>query len=468
MPQKCNIQWTALFIIATGKADDFQIDSQLLIDELRTSVLSCNISVVVCINSPISNIQKIDKEYIPPKGAQLQDTTTVIYRIHKCGEESANRLSFISERSDIKIQDKEGIIALLRTAGIDRSENRKYLIFTWDHGSVYGVYGKNNIPEETPGIEKNMEFSALLLNSKLNNDIRKSVKKNNLRIEEVPKIEKLLPDITPEILTVSELHDALYEELGDKKIEALIMTNCWMQAFDTGFELAESVEYLIAPETLILMTGYNYKAILEYIAAKPDTRSKEIAQIAITSYKEKSMKIANPGLRQIALNDVVISAVDLKYFNDIAVILDKMAKILKLRISTDFQSIKQVREQTTPISDWGYRMIDPYHFLNNISPVLADEVYNEYLRQFNIIHRRAVVALFIGELYAREGKYKCANPNGFTVYFPLYLNELNTILSNFLTQTGSNPNQFAVRTSWDDFIINFTQIADLGFQAPCM
>jgi hypothetical protein len=72
---------------------------------------------------------------------------------------------------------------------------------------------------------------------------------------------------------------------GTKKIGVVAMSNCYLQFFDTGYELSSCVEYLVAFETHMYFDDpFNYKAVLEFVSYNPSAEPEEVAKLLVSTF----------------------------------------------------------------------------------------------------------------------------------------------------------------------------------------
>ena len=107
-------------------------------------------------------------------------------------------------------------------------------------------------------------------------------------------------------------------------------------------------------------------------------------------------------------------------------------------------------------------LVDPYFFLVSAGDTLQNPEYAALLEEFITHHKSAVIHLFAGELYRPGARFEHFRPNGFTLYFPLYVFNINRRLSRFLEDTGTAANSFIMQNSWDNFVIKFAKMVDFG------
>jgi len=70
-----------------------------------------------------------------------------------------------------------------------------------------------------------------------------------------------------EILWMSDLADVLRDFLKGDRIDLLVLNNCYVQSFDTGFVLKDNVDYIVAPEGAMNAVAFDFLSLLAHISA---------------------------------------------------------------------------------------------------------------------------------------------------------------------------------------------------------
>ncbi|HEX6169741.1 MAG TPA: clostripain-related cysteine peptidase, partial [Chitinophagaceae bacterium] len=229
----------------TISSDDDSVRKELksLFNDILSTPISKDVSVLVIYNRILLNSQETD-----------QDVTFLLEV-----RESATPLNTIEfgiiDRcvvDDVTLKARSMTLVFYKIYKMYDSDRR--LLFTWDHGSIFGIF------RETVGY-------SITQNISYHKPWNKFQPQKNIG----------------DILTSDELADAIQSGFNGKKIDILIMMNCYMQNIHTQYSLQKSVELLIAPESIISMPGYDYRAILSGIINNPDIYPGEVVKSVILS-----------------------------------------------------------------------------------------------------------------------------------------------------------------------------------------
>ncbi len=181
----------------------------------------------------------------------------------------------------------------------------KFMLFTWAHGSGFGIF--DNDP--TPVDEKFNEFirgpigtheilSDIEGNDQSATGFRVITNRRTRAIEGLPMEAEhfrmnqkhvgsnnflLNNEVDPRIdmLTANEINRGL--ETLERKTNIVIMMNCWVGMLENGYELANTVNILIAPESVFFYAGYDYETILNAMAVDHTIGEKEVAKLTIST-----------------------------------------------------------------------------------------------------------------------------------------------------------------------------------------
>lgn len=287
-------------------------------DLLRCTIDDSKFSVYAVISRV--NYDRFDdsiKKFVPT-------SETFIFQVrYSAGDR--NNIVFV-EKAKQGIHDEKGIANIFNS--INKNETRdqqvslRWFLNTWDHGSAFGMFTNRNSVESMhdwefarrsikyPAIRRFMREVPESRGQKpkrvprLANDVKKMYYfqgraftfKNN---EPRDTLETLAPIllfkesgnsklplqafirfganisapvdheivIHNEMLENSELSKGISMGINDR-VDVLLMMNCWMMNLDTISLMANSTEYLVAPQSGIEKDVYNYPALLDYIFRK--------------------------------------------------------------------------------------------------------------------------------------------------------------------------------------------------------
>lgn len=129
-----------------------------------------------------------------------------------------------------------------------------YLLFTWGHGSIFGIY-KN---ESTAGL--------------CDEPVPSNIQSGQFR----------------DMLTNEDLAAAIATGFDDGPLDILLMINCFAQNTVAQFALKGAVKYLVAPQSHMGIPGYHYKEILTAISA--GNTPGDVARICLTGIHSNALR----------------------------------------------------------------------------------------------------------------------------------------------------------------------------------
>jgi hypothetical protein len=118
------------------------------------------------------------------------------------------------------------------------------------------------------------------------NSVHLAARMNNRAIgNEIDNINRV---ISEKLLfyTAADLNEAFKDGL-QKRVDVYFALNCFTQMIETGYELMESVDMMVAPQTSIPLTGINYTEVFATLEERPDISQKELAEVFVSSYDRK-------------------------------------------------------------------------------------------------------------------------------------------------------------------------------------
>lgn len=312
-------EWTVFFLAKSiGSADTKSLIR--LLRKIEGITFEPYVGIVMCINFSrlyLDALINLDESMV----CQNIETnfTTMFFRFDQDPKIKKNRLCCIGEKEDFDITHPDDVSEFFKKHILEKNEAEKYLLFTWDHGNGFDIFY---------GIGQGGQ----------SNDSEKSVA----------------------ILEMSELAQAIKMAFDNKKIDLLIMMNCYMQMFDTGFTLCEQVDYIVAPQSFMVFEDYDYEYIFKELAerAKEGVSGAEMGKIVINSFEKR------PPLASLSISCVNLSS---SYdFYEFANDLDELAELLLERIKKgDYKEVLCFFKETISVSSQ-HRFIDLGSLLENI------------------------------------------------------------------------------------------------------
>jgi hypothetical protein len=415
-------KWTVFFLIKSVEGSIG--DAIEMINAIRRDVDACDyISVIFCLQVLKKNVPAIfsgDPNEIV-KNDKL-DRTTVFCSLTKSDGQNVqfkSDLKLIAEEDAFDITNPKCIQEFFKEKILDNNRAQRYMLFTWDHGSGYGIF--RDVPE-TPLVKildgaielvpaRNMSLPTPAI---VSNNIQN---KNAIDQDEVLTMDELATVIDQDkVLTMDELAAAIGQAFGEEKIELVVMMNCYMQFFDAGYALRKNIKYLIAPESYIFFKGYNYEFIFRKLAREPDLSSRKLAKHIVDSFELKVYDDYFVGISAKATT--ALFANDVTYYAELADYIDQLAGALEQELNKNKPEIIMARVNTPPVSGASH-LVDFFYLLQNLQKSLGNNWQQELVEELLLLKKKTIIAQYIGFDF---GNYVgSANPSGFSIYFPIRL-----------------------------------------------
>ncbi len=399
----------------TISSDDDSVRKELksLFNDILSTPISKDVSVLVIYNRILLNSQETD-----------QDVTFLLEV-----RESATPLNTIEfgiiDRcvvDDVTLKARSMTLVFYKIYKMYDSDRR--LLFTWDHGSIFGIF------RETVGY-------SITQNISYHKPWNKFQPQKNIG----------------DILTSDELADAIQSGFNGKKIDILIMMNCYMQNIHTQYSLQKSVELLIAPESIISMPGYDYRAILSGIINNPDIYPGEVVKSVILSLKI----LSQIELHKINMSRWVISVCDLSQIDGLVSLLDDFIRIVFKKASYNENFKKEMIDIRARAFQFDYdvsnSMIDINNLIYTVTKRMAEKDFIEIKSNFDKLYDRIIVDKFVGKnVYVTRLGQRFFNhpPGGSSIYFPRLKEEiLRTVTySDFVHNLSTRRSSYFKNSEW--------------------
>jgi len=319
-------KWTVFFII---KSVGGSIKEAIrMINEIRSLEMRDSVSIILCMNFLRENLDAVlqGDETLVNDEIENPTPTTIFFNLiaeNDIGKPFLNRLDIIGENSKFDITNPDFLEEYFRTKILARYKAKHYLLFTWDHGRAYGVF------EDFEPIEGLQADGVKILHEKTR------------------------------ILTMEELNTAIFYAFRKRKIDVLVMMNCFVQFIDAGYALRRSLKYFVAPQTSIDFRGYNYVFIFCLLLNNPKISPKELAKAVVKSFSSKVYVNRQEGIN--LKKHTSIFATDLQYYSFLAKQIDKLVDTLLPMFPEVKLLIKKLKEECICIP--GKNLIDFYSFI---------------------------------------------------------------------------------------------------------
>jgi len=407
---------------------------------------------------------------------------TALYQLKKNDTNFEYELKRIGKPSGVNIRKPEIIITLFKQIeSINSSDHR--LLFTWDHGSIFGIFKRDQNFINDLGLK----YQIVKTNDshQLNNMQRWVLKGNQpydrswdeVNKDRVPFIAKACDDIlrvptnqlVHDILTNEELASAISKGFDNGMVDILVMMNCCMLNINTEYAIYKfkAAQYLIAPQSEINFPAYNYLEIFKELRLNPD-----LSPFSLSKYIIQTIPISRSKRDQEFVKNSfcwAILCLDIKQMEEIINILKLLIIELRSLLNNDREKICYIQKArykcytfdsySTGLSNY---MIDLGTFLFLIRHATA-QLYNLYC-MFMTHFNNLVIDSFVGhKIYEpRFTNYVIKDnpqPSGISIFFPIDKNYLDVeIFHSFIAENSISRSEFFSDLDWLTFICDFMRL----------
>lgn len=416
-----NRQWTVFFLIKS--VDESITEAITMINSIRKDVDACDyVSIVFCLQVLQKNIPAILAGDARLKSDKDDPARTTIFlgltKSDGTNTDFKSDLKQIDKNDSFDITDPESVKGFFKEKILNENIAERYMLFTWDHGTGFGIFSDK--PSEEPASSPNNQPAQPPVNGIALEPLQKMnlptpvVVSNNLQKMDLSPLENEDQSEQDKILTMDELAAAIEQAFGKKKIELVVMLNCYMQFFDSGYALRNNVRYLVAPESFIFFQGYNYEFIFRKLAQEPDLSTIKLVKYIVNSFELKLYDDFHQGIS--AKTTTALFANDLTHYSLFADYIDQLAGSLKKELEKSKPEIIMARLNTPPVSGAAH-LVDFFYLLQNLQKSLGKNWQRQLVKNLKELKKKATIAEYIGsEFIASAGS---ANPSGFSIYFPI-------------------------------------------------
>ncbi len=196
-------------------------------------------------------------------------------------------------------------------------------------------------------------------------------------------------------ITMDEFASALKRGFAGRKVDLLLLQNCFMMTTDSLFALQKVVGYVVAPQTAICFYGYHYEAILQSIISTNGLISAQLlSSLAVSTISANPAYCKhNNWLQKLALFGADLEELQKSNYFELvqglfALIVSHVSRSALLRVRQ--QIISPVFTASFLLSSG---LIDLYAFFSQLEKEVNRPAYTDYLIQYKL----AVWAMFGGE-----------------------------------------------------------------------
>jgi hypothetical protein len=403
-------KWTAIYLV--NCEDDFPqlAAAQDMFDQLFGCRMSTDAAVVFCLTMPVTLIKRLDPGFVPKLPLKPEETTTVFYRLAPLSPAINGKNSELKklapEDQDFDPSEKEDVARYFKMIVTANLMAERHLLITWGHGSGSGVFFTGAFPR--PG-------------------------------------QRL------KILRMDDLGFIIEKGFGEnsgRKIDAVIMMNCFMQYFDTLYALrAAKVDYLMTSQFGLDFVGYNYSAIFGALFADAGIGAGDLVKLAVRSLKDAVM-IAQ-------LEHGAFFASDLAVCDRLTPALSTLGARLLAALSLDASSLIGLLPMDKYLHS-GYRLADLFVFTELVRQKFG-EAWEADTKRILKLKGALLIETYIGRLQNRPdftlGCSFCLPTRGDNKFFKTFVEPGEPHASLFSNLAANQ---------WPAFLRSYTALLPVG------
>ncbi|MES2111686.1 MAG: clostripain-related cysteine peptidase [Bacteroidota bacterium] len=449
-------KWNIIFLIYAKLGDDSigtspynpneDADTLVYLTSLKNEIRGIPLS-------PNFNIVLIDNEIEVKNGKKISDNTYISVLESDPENLTVNKIDTKTSYDMEDFAQKGDILKLAFQYVETQWPAEKILLVTWDHGSAFGIF-KTTIPLSNIGsnFESIIQFN---LNNNFDNKyeiIRKQALKTDFVFTDARSsfeiirnrpyktdsvitknkdqffsaiLEAKIDDEVVDILTNDELSNAIKEGFAKQYVDVLVMFNCYMQNVHTCYSLRDQVKFIVAPEGVISVPGYDYTAIARAIANTQGIEAEDVAGVAVLTMRNK-FALANlkDKFEEHAMFSVALENYQDKIISKLKEFVQEIRSEIAANILTKGNTVlsrQSCYELDLPLN---YSMVDfinwSLRLLTKIGPTEIADIQVDLEAAYHDIITASDVGNNIYTVTSRpswERESKTA-PKGATIYFP--------------------------------------------------
>ncbi len=322
-------KWKITFLIqnvsSSPTSDDF-------FEKLINELISLNfddpiiIYLVITLNN---NSQLISANMEMPEKISDKLFSITIRLVPGAGK--PNKFRKINSYETLNLGFKEDLKTLLKDTAPQKAH--KEMIITYDHGA--GLCFFPRFENLVKLVSSNLRLPQFI------EDKKPMYVQNEFKLMEFKGIDK---EPTYTLMSVDDFK-AAFENYSTKKIDVLVMMNCWMLMLDNCVTLSSVFKNIVSSSSTIGFNGYNYQEILDSIK-----RDKNIADI-VNSVVESSKHIEGTG--RVAEQNAIFG-ISTKYYSFISFLFNFLLINMSFNLKNKKQKIINDRKASVPWVFWGF------------------------------------------------------------------------------------------------------------------
>jgi len=390
--------------------------------------------------------------------------------------ENEKKLNFIKDYGKINLGDSKQLSKIFDEVLMRTGKDYRFIVITWDHGFSFGIFNGEIGANKVFSFEKNDTKSHVVITN-IAGGVRAlgagNDKPENIIdavIEECTSAEKLTEDFidfdrtvfkdfiassTTDMLTPEEIATAIDASFA-KKIDILIMMNCWMQSIDTCYALEKSVDILVAATSTMDFIGYDYIDFINKICSNPEVTPSDLSNRIISKIEGKYIKLKT----EIAFKEIAASAINLSSIKKLKAVIDIISTSLDVVIKNNLVAVNKERIDSYEVTHEYLPTAGIFfYYVVDMSDVMTRLLSRHFISQKDVEKLNNWFSDFlikntIGDNFTNETQ-------ALGIYFPNnkeYVMQ-STYYYEFYSPTGPKKNhkRFALESSWSAFIDKYNK-----------
>jgi hypothetical protein len=452
-------KWTILFLVH-AEDDKTRRYSNLLLQELSATNHAEHLRIFI-----LRNTYRYNNE---------ENMNAILSELIYNEVRQKKELHLVNDFGKINLGDPDTLSEIFDFVKNSTGEETRFLLVTWDHGYTFGIFNgtinKSVFDFELNSNKKHIAITNLKGAVKRLREERDQNKSLDTVIEEfkfnnrsdeksIEYSDELLKDLAlsddTDMLTPEEIAQALKKSFT-KKIDVLIMMNCWMQSVDTCYALQDTVEILVAAESTMDFIGYDYIDFINEICSDSKITNTHLSSRVISQIRSKYKKLNT----EIAFNEIAVSAINLSEVTMLKNMMDNFSNSLSLAIRTNLLDVNKGRATSYEFTHeylpnsgvYIYYIVDIYDVLTHFFKMRF--ISNKDFANLKDWLKTFLIAKTVGGNFTKE-------TTALGIYFPnnSEYTRKSTYYYNFYYPKGplKTRKKFALDSYWSIFIDDYNK-----------
>lgn len=270
--------------------------------------------------------------------------------------------------------------------------------------------------------------------------------------------------------TATDMNAIFTDGLG--KVDVYFALNCFTQMIDTGYELRNSVNMMVAPQTTMPLPGINYKEVFATLENEPGISLTSLAKVIVSSFPQKYTAkfledfMTRYPIFKLHMRIVSFSCNFLQDYEQLVDCLNDLTELLKKIYNQEdlklhIVHVSEARELCGDLTpDNNYGLID----LNNFVVQLQAKLPGIFTQEITAIREKleGVKKLVLADIKTPEPDAEDAtsgspqnNPSFLSFFAPAFFEGQEGVWRRLLDVYPHMKNEFSKRSKWVGFVNDF-------------